>query len=170
MNPALRAVKEYQEGTYLQNKATLQSEIKRAQINLATTSDHVEEVRRLFEKGTISKTHKVAAELSLQDARFTLELADNKLHTLENSTRPNTILNLRGEVEGSRSREQAAKEILELRRDQAQRARKQIEHCRIIAPCDGRVVSIKPPDGVRVNEGDQVYERQLLLSLTPPKP
>ena len=71
---ALMALKAYEEGTYLQDKAALQCDVKRAEINLATTGDHVDEVRRLFEKGTISNAHKVAAELSLQETKFALEL------------------------------------------------------------------------------------------------
>ena len=167
---ALMALKAYEEGTYLQDKAALQCDVKRAEINLATTGDHVDEVRRLFEKGTISNAHKVAAELSLQETKFALELAQSKLHILESVTKPNTIKRLIGEVERCRSGELAAKDILELRRAQAERTRQQLEHCRIMAPCDGRVVSASLASGGNVHEGDRVHERQRLLSILPASP
>ena len=125
---------------------------------------------KLFEKGTVSNAHKVAAELSLQETKFALELAKSKLQILESVTRPNTTTRLSSEVERSHAQEVAAKEILELRRAQAERTRQQLEHCRITAPCDGRVVYVSPASGGNIHEGERVHERQRLLSILPSSP
>jgi HlyD family secretion protein len=167
---ALMALKEYQDGTYFQDKAAIAREIKRAESNLVMASDHMDGVTRLFEKGTVSKAQKVSAELAFQETKFALELAQGKLNTLENFTKPNTVKRLISEVERSRSQEMAANEILELRRAQAERTRQQVGHCRITAPCDGRVVYVAPPAGPAVHEGDRVHEQQRLLSVLPPHP
>ena len=81
---AMLAVKEYPESTYLLDKAATQCEIKLAESELAQASDHVDEVQKKFEKGAVSKAQKVAAELSFQQTKFALELAQMKLNTLEN--------------------------------------------------------------------------------------
>ena len=167
---ALNALKEYQEGTYLQDKITMHVEIKRAESNLAMVSDRLDEVTKLFQKGNATKALKVSAELNFQETKFALELAQNKLNVLENITKPNRIKRLISEVERSRSQELAAKEILELRRAQAERTRQQVAHCRITAPCDGRVVYVTLPAGASVHEGARVHEQQRLLSILPQHP
>jgi len=165
---ALMALKEYQEGMYVQEKAAIMCEVKRAESNLAMVSDRVDEVTKLFQKGNASKAQRVSAELNFQETKFALEMAQSKLNLLQNLTRPNTVKRLISEVERSRSRELAANEILELRRAQAERTRQQVKHCRITAPCDGQVVYVAPPAGARVHEGDRVHEQQRLLSVLPP--
>lgn len=167
---ALMALKEYQDGTYLQDKAAIERDIRRAESNLVVASDHLDNVTKLFQKGTASKAQKVSAELAFQETRFAFELANSKLNTLQNITKPNTVKRLISEVERSRSQELAANEILELRRTQADRTRQQVNHCRITAPCDGRVVNVAPPAGPAVHEGDRVHEQQRLLSILPPHP
>ena len=164
---ALMALNEYQEGTFLHEKAAIELEIKRDQSTLAQTSDRLDKVNSLYTKGETSKAQKVSAELAIQGTRFALEMAQNKLQVLLNTTRPNTILRLRGELERNRSQAMTAKEILELRRSMADRTRQQIERCRITAPCDGRVVYMTTPAGAKVQEGDQVHERQPLVRIVP---
>jgi biotin carboxyl carrier protein len=174
---AMLAAKEYPESAYLLEKAATQREIKLAESELAQASDHVDEVQRNFEKGAVSKAQKVAAELSLQQTKFALELAQMKLNTLENVARPNTVKRLVGEVERIRALELAAKDILELRQAREQKTRRQIDACRITAPCDGRVFHAtrraRPGEGtndVPVEEGDHVRERQVVVRVVPATP
>jgi HlyD family secretion protein len=165
---ALMALKEYQEGIYLQDKAAIEREIKRAESNLAMASDRVDEVTKQFQRGVVTNALKVSAELNFQETKFAFELAASRLILLENLTKPNTLKRLISDIERSRSQELAAKEILELRRAQAERTQKQIEHCRITAPCDGKVVYLSPTAGARVHEGDTVHEQQRLVRILPP--
>jgi HlyD family secretion protein len=144
---ALAAVKEYKEGTYLQDKAAIMREIKRAESNLALAADHLDEILKLFQKGTVSKGQKVATELAFQETKFAIEAAQNRLSVLENFTKSNTIKRLISEVEKARSQELAAQDILELEGARAEKTRRQIENCRITAPCDGLVVRRSTPDG-----------------------
>ncbi len=165
---ALIALKEYQEGGFIQDEAAMLCDIKRAESKLAMASDRVNEVTKLFEKGNVSKAQKVSSELDFKETKFALELAQSKLNVLQNLTKPNTLKRLINEVERSRSQELAANEILELRRAQAERTRQQVVHCRIIAPSDGRVIYDSPPAAPRVHEGDRVREQQRLLNILPP--
>jgi hypothetical protein len=174
---AMRAVKEYTESTYLLRKAASQRDIKLAESELARSQDELDLVRRGFDKGTASKTQKVASELSLQRAKFGLELAQSKLNHLEQFDRPNTVKRLFGEVERTRVLEHAATDILELRQAREQKTQRLVAACRIAAPCDGRVAyAMRPPgpgegqDPVPIREGDHVRERQVVLRIIPPSP
>jgi hypothetical protein len=174
---AMMAVKEYQESTYFLDKATILHKIKLAESEFASASDRVDEAQKAFDKGTTSRAQKVAAELSLQRTKFALELAQAKLNKLENFTRPNVVKRLVGEVERARALELAAKDILELRQSRKQRTRRQIEACRITAPCDGRVLhatrpprSSEGPKEVAIEEGERVRERQVVVRVVPATP
>jgi hypothetical protein len=174
---AMLAVKEYPESTYPLEKATILSEIKLAESELASAADRVDEVQKAFEKGTISKAQKVAAELSFQRTRFSLELAQAKLNKLESFTRPNTVKRLVDEVERTRALELAAKDILELRQSRVQRTRRRIEACKITAACDGQVFRAmrrsrpgEGPNDVAIEEGERVRARQVVVRVVPPTP
>jgi multidrug resistance efflux pump len=164
---ALASLKEYQEGTCLEDVAVIHREIKRVEANLAVAADRLDELTRLFEKGNTSKATKVAGELSFQEAKFALEIAQTKLSVLQNFTKPNTVKRLIGEVEKARSHELAVKDIFELRQKRADKTRRQIENCRITAPRDGQVVHAHGPARPLLREGAAVRERQLLFTVVP---
>jgi len=88
------AVKEYEEGIFLQDKATCEGEIKLAESDLARSSDRVDWAVRMYEKGYVSKAAKVSEELNFQKAKFALEQAESKLHVLLDYTRGKTIKEL----------------------------------------------------------------------------
>ena len=111
------AVKEYEEGIYLQDKATCQGEIKLAESDLARAADRVDWANRMYEKGYVSKAQKVSEELNYQKAKFSLEQAQNKLNVLENYTKGKTIKELRSEVEKALSDELAKKQTYQLEKD-----------------------------------------------------
>jgi HlyD family secretion protein len=168
---AVRDLQEFEEATYIYNKAAFQREIKHAESMLAEASDQVDEVNKLWEQGKLSRARKVAAELALQETKFALELAQSKLSSLENYTRPNAIKRLRSEIVKALSREQTAKEVGNLERARAEKTRLQIENCRITAPCDGRLALASPPASVALlGEGDRVHERQRLFRVIPLQP
>ncbi len=134
------AVKEYEEGIYLQDRATCQGEIKLAESDLARAADRVDWANRMYEKGYVSKAQKVSEELNYQKAKFSLEQAQNKLNVLENYTKGKTIKELRSEVEKALSDELAKKQTYQLERDKEAKLEKQIVNCRLFAPGDGIVV------------------------------
>ena len=68
-----------------------------------------------------------------------------KLNDLENYAKPLAVKRFESEVEKTYSQELAAKEISELRQSQVERTRRQIENCKLKAPCDGRLVIAQHP-------------------------
>jgi HlyD family secretion protein len=162
---ALAAVKEYKEGTYLQDLGAIKHEIKRSESTLALASDRAEQITKMFRKGEKSQLEKVEADMALQESKFALQTAQYQLTILENLTGPNLIRRLVTEVEKASSQERAAQDILELERARAEKTRRQSENCRISAPRDGRVVLGRAAAGSTINEGDMVRERQLLFTV-----
>ena len=165
------AVKEYEEGIYLQDKATIQGEIKLAESDLARAADRVDWANRMFDKGYVSKAQKVSEELNFQKTKFSLEQAQSKLNVLENFTKGKTIKELRSEVEKALSDELAKKQTYQLERDKEAKLEKQIVNCKLFAPGDGIVVYANDPmrsfgsNQPQIEEGATVRERQKIFSL-----
>ena len=106
------AVKEYEEGIYLQDRATIQGEIKLAESAFQKAKARLERTRRARQKltetlgrtGTVD-TGDILAELDIDDRldasrarvlreKFSLEKAQNKLNVLENYTKGKTLKEL----------------------------------------------------------------------------
>lgn len=165
------AVKEYKEGIYIQDKATIMGEIKLAESDLARAADRVDWANRMYEKGYVSKAQKVSEELNYQKAKFSLEQAQSKLDVLETYTMGKTIKELESEVEKARSDELAKKQTYELEKDKEAKLERQIANCKLYAPGDGIVVYANDPmrsfgsNQPQIEEGATVRERQKIFSL-----
>ena len=165
------AVKEYEEGIFLQDKATAEGEIKLAESDLARSADRVDWANRMFEKGYVSKAQKVSEELSFQKAKFALEQAESKLHVLLEYTKAKTVKELRSDVEKARSDELAKEQTWSLEKTKEAKLVKQIDNCKLVAPGDGIVVYANDPQrnfgstAPQIEEGATVRERQKIFSL-----
>ena len=67
---AVMAVNEYQEGTFRQELAATEGEIKLAESKLASAEGHLAWCRRMFNMGYCSMAEKTADELALKQARI----------------------------------------------------------------------------------------------------
>lgn len=165
------AVKEYEEGIYTQEKATINGEIKLAESDLARAEDRVAWNTRMFEKGYVSKAQKISEELGYQKAQFALEQAQSKLRVLEEYTKAKTIKELKSDVEKARSDELAKEQTLQIEREKEAKYEKQIANCKLYAPGDGLVVYANDPgrsfgnNAPQIEEGATVRERQKIFSL-----
>ena len=165
------AVREYEEGIFKQEWATINGEIKLAESDLARAEDRVSWSNRMFEKGYVSKAQKVSEELNYQKAQFSLEQAQSKLRVLEEYTKDKTIKELKSEVEKARSDELAKEQTLQIEREKEAKFEKQIANCKLYAPGDGLVVYANDPgrsfgnNAPQIEEGATVRERQKIFSL-----
>ena len=165
------AVREYVEGIYKQDLATVEGEIKLAESELSRALDRVDWAQRMFVKGYVSMAQKVSEDLALKKARFSLEQAQSKKKVLVDYTRDKTIKELKSEVEKAGSDELAKKATWSLETSKEKKLEKQIAACKILAPSDGLVVYANDPTRAfmsntpQVEEGAQVRERQKIFSL-----
>jgi hypothetical protein len=107
------AFKEYAEGIYLQDKATLLGEIKLAESDLARRADRLDLTERVFSKGNISRGQVESERLAFQRARFGLSRIQNELDVLENGTKPKTLQDLRARIEEAQIEELSRQRALE---------------------------------------------------------
>ncbi len=85
---AVMALNEYKEGTFRQEFARTEGEIKLVEATLSGSEDQLDWSRRMFEKGYISRSENFVSELALlKHARFALEKAQSKKKLLIDYTR-----------------------------------------------------------------------------------
>ncbi len=178
------AVKEYKEGTYTLEKATILGEIKLAESAIQKAKDELERTRRAYRRlndtrsrpGAATGSSDVLAELDLENRlasieqtlmreQFSLEKALGQRNLLVNYTKDKMIRDLSGKVEERKSVELAKEAILDLERDKESMLERQIANCKLIAPGDGvvehYVTALSPP----IKEGATVHERQVIFSI-----
>jgi HlyD family secretion protein len=154
---AVLTVIEYKEGTFVQDFAQTESEIKLIEAKLAGAEDQTEWSRRMFEKGYVSMSEKVVNELALKQARFALEQAQSKKKVLIDYSKARTIKALTGAVEAARAGELAKQADLERKRSVQKRLNDQIGRCKVKAPATGRITYAAP-----LGTGAVVHDGQLL--------
>ena len=165
------AVREYVEGVYVQELATVEGEIKLAESDLMRAEDRLDWARRMFEKGYVSMATKVSEELNFKKAQFTLEQAQSKKNVLVKYTREKTIKELESEVKKANSDELAKQATWELEKGKESKLETQIKNCTLIAPIDGLVVYANDPSRMfgsnqsQIEEGATVRERQKVISI-----
>jgi HlyD family secretion protein len=165
------AVREYVEGVYVQDLATVEGEIKLAESDLMRAEDRLEWARRMFDKGYVSMATKISEELNFKKAQFTLEQAQSKKNVLVKYTREKTIKELDSEVKKANSDELAKQATWELEKGKESKLEVQIQNCTLVAPIDGLVVYANDPSRMfgsnqsQIEEGATVRERQKVISI-----
>ena len=154
---AVMAVIEYMQGSFPQELARTEGEIKLAEAKLASAEDNLDWSRRMFVKGYVSASEQTVSELALKQARFALEEAQSHKKVLIDYSKGRTIKALTGAVEAARANELAKQAVLERERSVQKRLRDQIGHCRVAAPAAGRITYTAP-----IGAGAIVHEGQLL--------
>ncbi len=163
------AVVEYEGGLYVCELQEAEGRIKIAQAELAIAEDECVEAREAFKKNEKLLKKKVIAELQLRKARFAFELALSKRKLLVDYTRGKRIKELKSAVEKDRADEFAKKTVWELEESKRRRLEQQVAACTIKAQIDGTLVyaKIHNPSVPIIQEGNPVYERQLLFEIIP---
>jgi hypothetical protein len=176
------AVKEYEEGIYPSEKASIQGEIKLAGSANRRAEARLERTRRAQRKLTETPQRKdatktssdILAELEIEDRidsaeqallteTILLEKAENKLHMLDGYTKPKTVKELRTEVEKDRSNELQKQAAWELEQNKEAKLERQIASCKIFAPADGVINSA-------MGEGTAVHERGSIMEILSSSP
>jgi multidrug resistance efflux pump len=153
---------QYKDGGFVQELTAVQAETKLAESSLVNAQDHLDWVKRMFEKGYASLAEKTAQELAFQKARFTVELAQTKKQELSQHSRSRKTSELMAAVEMARERE-LGKQAALLREEAAlKRLHEQIDRCKVAAPVTGRVRYDTP-----MGPGAVLHDGQLLFRVVP---
>ncbi len=170
---AIIALEEYIDGTFEQEKQLILSEILVAEEKLSRAQENAKFSQRLAALGFQTALQLKADLFAVEQAQTELELARNKLSTLENITFRKMKVALDSDIEAAEARKEAdtnshAEEVKKLKEMEDQ-----IAKCVITAPAAGQVVyanivSRRGGSEFVVEPGAMVRERQTIIRLPDP--
>jgi HlyD family secretion protein len=167
---AVIAKREYLEGTYLQERQTIESEVFVAEENLNRAKEYFAYSQKLATKGYVNENQLEADRFAVEKANKDLQAAKTKLKVLDEFTKPKQVSTLESAILIAKAKWDSAQNSHELELEKLADLDDQIAKCTIVAPQDGVVKYAHVMDGrgdqqFVVEEGTVVRERQTIISL-----
>ena len=170
---ALIAKREYLEGTYIQERQTIESEVFVAEENLNRAKEYFEYSKKLAAKGYVNELQLEADKFAVEKSAKELEAAKTKLKVLDEFTKAKMVKELESNILIAQAKWGADKKSFELEKGKLLDIESQIDNCTITAPRDGTVMYAHERDrhgnnNFIVEEGVMVRERQAILEIPDP--
>ena len=167
---AIIAKREYLEGTYLQERQTIESEVFVAEENLNRSKEYYAYSQKLAAKGYVNELQLEADRFAVEKAKKDLDTAKTKLKVLDDFTKPKMISTLESAILIAEAKWDSGKSSHELELTKLRDLDDQIAKCTITAPQDGVVKYAHVNNGrgdqeFIVEEGAVVRERQAIIRL-----
>ncbi len=167
---ALIAKQEYIEGTYIQERTTIEGEVFVAEENLNRAKEYYQFSQKLAAKGHINQLQLEADKFAVEKSRKELEAAKTKLRVLDEFTRAKMVKQLESDIVITEAKWGSAKKTYDLEIAKLQEIEDLIAKCTIYAPKDGIVIYANDlgrhgDDDWVVEEGAMVRERQVIFRL-----
>jgi HlyD family secretion protein len=167
---AVIAKREYIEGTYKQDRQTIESEAFVAEENLNRAKEYYAYSQKLASKGYVNELQLEADHFAVEKAEKDLDTAKTKLQVLDDFTKPKQISTLESAIQIAKAQWDSGQSSHELEQQKLQEFDDQIAKCTLTAPKDGVVKYAHVTDGrgdqqFIVEEGTIVRERQPIIRL-----
>lgn len=167
---AVIAKREYLEGTNLQERQTIESEVFVAEENLNRAKEYYAYSQKLASKGYVNELQLEADRFAVEKAKKDLDTAKTKLHVLDEFTKPKMLSTLESAILIAKAKWDSGQNSHELELEKLKELDDQIAKCMIVAPEDGIVKYAHVTDGrgdqeFIVEEGTVVRERQVIITL-----
>ena len=167
------ALKEYDEGTYIEQLEQQQSLVFVAEENKRRSEEYVTYSKGLAQRGYIPRAKLEADEFALEKSKKELGVAKTKLEVLKKFTRNKMLAQFQADIETSKARLVSREKTWQLDKFQLAEIEEQIGKCVIHAPVPGQVVyansaSRSATSTVLIDEGLPVRERQRIIDLPDP--
>lgn len=165
---AKTSITEYLEGTYQEERSTIEKEIFDAEEALRNAQLSHSSATRLAAKGMVGSLQLEGERFAVESARKELELKKKRLEALEKYTKEKMLQELRSNLSAAQARLAADESALELERQRLEREKEQLENCTIRSTGAGLVIFPsaaawkETPD---IEEGATVREQQTLLMI-----
>jgi multidrug efflux pump subunit AcrA (membrane-fusion protein) len=174
LRTAETALREYTEGTYLQEVETIQAEIAQAEEDLRRAKQYLQYSKRLAAKGHITPLQLKADQFAVTKAQNGYNAAMTKLHVLQEFTRKKMVDTLEADVETARVKLDSEQKSHGLDVRKLEKIEDQIAKCTIVAPCDGQVVYANEADWrgqnqIVIQEGTAIRQQQTIIRLPDPE-
>lgn len=164
---------EYEEGTYQQERQTIQSEIFVAEEDLRRAEQYLQYSEQLANKGYVTALQLEADRFAVDKAKNDLDSAQQRLKVLEKYTQQKQLTTLEAEILTAEARYLADKNTYELDLRQADELKLEVEKCTLLAPSGGQVVYANEYDRrggseVVIEEGAIMRQGQVMVRLPDP--
>ncbi|RMF37661.1 MAG: HlyD family efflux transporter periplasmic adaptor subunit [Planctomycetota bacterium] len=165
---AKTSITEYLEGTFQEEKATIEKEIFDAEEEVRAALLAYESAQRLAAKGMVGSLQLESRSFAVESARKDLELKKRRLEALEKYTKQKRLQELEAALQAAEARLAADEAALQLEKQRLEREKQQLENCTIRSPGAGLVILPsmaewkQTPD---IEEGATVHEEQTLLMI-----
>ncbi|MAV36127.1 MAG: efflux transporter periplasmic adaptor subunit [Planctomycetaceae bacterium] len=171
---AIQALKEYDEGTFVQEEKTIQNEIFVATETLKKAELSYDSVKRSVARGLLDTLQLEGEKFKVDAATNDLELGNKKLQVLRDFTKAKMLTQLRTDIEAYEVQYKNEQLSYDEEEQKLQEIEGQIAACQVVAPQDGQVVyanvqSSRSGAEFVVEEGAAVRERQVILRLPDPE-
>ena len=165
---AEKSITEYLEGTFKEEKATIEKEIFDAEQAVRTAQLKRDSAQRLAAKGMVGNLQLESESFAVESAKKELELKKTRLSSLEKYTKEKMLQELTSTLDAAKARLAADDSALDLEKQRLEREKEQLKNCRIESPGEGMVIFPsaaawrETPD---IEEGATVREQQTLLMI-----
>ncbi len=167
---AVIAKREYLEGTNLQERQLIESEMFVAEENLNRAKEYYTYSKKLASKGYVNELQLEADRFAVEKANKDLDAAKTKLHVLDEFTKPKMVSTLESAIQIAKAKWDSAQSSHQLELEKLADLDDQIAKCTITAPQDGvvkyaHVMNGRGDQEFIVEEGTVVRERQAIIRL-----
>lgn len=167
---ALIAKNEYLDGTYVQERQVIESEMFIAEENLNRAKEYYEYSKKLASKGYVNQLQLEADKFAVEKSAKELDVAKTKLRVLDEYTKEKMLKQLESDILITEAKWGAAKKSYELELQRLAEIDDQIAKCTISSPKDGTVIYAQDrgwrgDDGFVVEEGAVVRENQTVFQI-----
>lgn len=167
---AVIAKREYLEGTFLQERQTIESTIFVAEENLNRAKEYYTYSQKLASRGYVNELQLEADRFAVEKAQKELDAARTSLMVLEEFTKAKMLKQLESDIAIAEAKWEAAKSSYQLELDKLREIEDQVAKCTITAPQDGvvkyaHVNDFRGNDEVIIEEGAVIRERQAIIHI-----
>ncbi|MFT5464916.1 MAG: HlyD family secretion protein [Verrucomicrobiales bacterium] len=165
---------EYENGSYVQEKEQLESEIFVAEENVRRALEYFAYSEKMAQRGYVSQVQLEADKFAVEKAKKELDVAGTKITVLQTYTKSKHMTLLTASIRTAEGRHKAKRKTYELDAHRLAEINDQIAKCTLLAPSSGQVVyandqSQRGSSGdLLIAEGRPVRERQVIIRLPDP--
>jgi HlyD family secretion protein len=170
------SVREYEEGTFIEQFKQVEADIQIAMENLRSAENQLDYSKRMVRKGFTSSLQREADEFAVGRAKLDLDAANTRKKVLVEFTKLKTLKDLEAKREAAAARLRSEQAGLQLEKARLDRLQEQLKNCVITAPKKGMIVYANDSDrggrgggdpsrAAQVEEGALVRESQALVRL-----
>ena len=167
------ALDEYMSGSFRQEEEQMESAEFVARENLRRAEEYLAYSKKLAAKGYLPEAQLEADQFAVEKARKELDLAMTKLEVLRVHSHKAKVNDLNASILTARAQLKSSENSFELEATKEREINDQIAKCVILSPAAGEVTYANrnnsgTADGILIEEGKPVRERQTIIRLPNP--